>query len=118
MNSKATVTQYCKDVGLRFVTVKPAVYMQNFLGSYLTPRKQQDGSFATFGPVPPESESFLIDMNRDFGMFVRKAIEAPGGEGEIFAYGDVTTYGEIAKTLSAGTFGFHRRFALSMSNGS
>ncbi|KAG8993760.1 hypothetical protein FRB94_006620 [Tulasnella sp. JGI-2019a] len=99
-DSKAAVTQYCKDIGVPSVTVKPAVYMSNYLGSYLSPRKQPDGSFATVGPVPPESEWFLIDTDRDFGLFVRKAIELRESGLEISAYGEATTHERIAKTLS------------------
>ncbi|KAG8856021.1 hypothetical protein FRB96_006588 [Tulasnella sp. 330] len=97
-DAKAEVTEYAKQIGLHFVNVEPAGYMQNYL-TFTAPRKQADGSYVIASPAPAESIRALVDTNEDYGIFVRKAIETPGAS-EIYAYGEEISNADIAKQLS------------------
>jgi len=99
-DGKAEVTQYCKDIGIPFVNVEAAGYMQNYL-SFSAPRKQADGSFTFFAPTSPDSSARLIDTDGDYGLWVRKAIEEwPAGSSEILTCADTLTRAQIAETIA------------------
>ncbi|KAG8883561.1 hypothetical protein FRB98_003059 [Tulasnella sp. 332] len=99
-DGKAEVTQYCRDIGIPFVNVEAAGYMQNYL-AHEAPRKQPDGFFVISAPRSSEGVAHLIDTNCDYGLWVRKAIEEwPGGESELLACADTLTPAELVSILS------------------
>ncbi|KAG8856022.1 hypothetical protein FRB96_006589 [Tulasnella sp. 330] len=97
-DAKAEVTEYAKQIGLAFVNVEAAGYMQNY-STFAAPRKQADGTYLLATPAPADSIIALIDTNEDYGLFVRKAIENPGAS-EIYAYAEEITHANAAKQLS------------------
>ncbi|KAG8889480.1 hypothetical protein FRB98_004165 [Tulasnella sp. 332] len=98
-DSKAIVTAYAKHVGLPFASVEAGVYMTNYV-AVAPPKKQADGSYAIILPVAPDCVAPLIDTANDYGLFVREAIESPKGhQTEIFAYSEMLSYADVAKTL-------------------
>ncbi|KAG9003537.1 hypothetical protein FRB94_003057 [Tulasnella sp. JGI-2019a] len=105
-DGKEEVTEYAKSLGgVPVVDVQAGVYMQNFK-SMMAPKKRSDGSFAIIGVGPAETTYPLIDAERDYGLFVRKAIESPTSYpafSAIYAYGEKISKGQIAKVLSQAT---------------
>jgi hypothetical protein len=72
----------------------------------MPPRKQEDGSFAFFGPMRGDIKLPLIDIERDYGTFVRAAIEERegiwGNDGEVLTWGEMISLDEVAKTVGEG----------------
>ncbi|KAG9032868.1 hypothetical protein FRB95_000883 [Tulasnella sp. JGI-2019a] len=104
-DGKAVVTAYALEVEVPLANVQAGTYMSNYLGMNL-PKKQDDGSYALYGPATPDSVAPFLDTARDYGLFVRKAIESPRDASsgvDIFAYGEVTSYTNIAKQLGEST---------------
>lgn len=97
-DGKAQVTEYAKEIGLPFVNVTAGAYMQNY-STWITPVKQPDGTYIIGSPAPPTAVVPLVDTSRDYGLFVRKAIESPGPE-EIYAYAEYLSHAEIAAILA------------------
>jgi len=97
---KEEVIEYGKASGLTFVSVEPAVFMDNFTATEI-PKKQADGSYIMYGVAAPEGVNALIDVKHDYGLFVRKAIEAPG-DAEIYAYSELISWADMAKQFSEG----------------
>ena len=77
--------------------------MQNYTGR-TAPRKQDDGSFIIFSAAKPDAPLPVIDTNKDYGLFVRKAIEQSSLESGtvIHAYSELQTYNDLAHILSEG----------------
>lgn len=96
-DAKAEVTAHAKAIGVPFVNVSAATYMQTYLET-LAPRKQADGSYLMATVGAPSSTLPLIDV-QDYGLFVRKALETPGDQ-EIFAYGEVISLGQVTEQLA------------------
>ncbi|KAG9001768.1 hypothetical protein FRB93_011973 [Tulasnella sp. JGI-2019a] len=107
-DGKAAVTAYALEVGIPLANVEAAVYMSNYLAlsPYLemaAPSKQDDGSYAIYGPNPPNSVAHFVDVAHDYGLFVRKAIESPRDASsgvDVFAYGEVISFANLVKQLS------------------
>lgn len=105
-DGKAAVTAYGKSLGVPFVNVEAGMYMSNFI-TMGAPKNLGNGTFAMFGPNPPESLTSLIDIEHDYGRFVREAIESYQADGtlqEILGNGDVISFGDIAKEVAEGEF--------------
>ncbi|KAF8197705.1 hypothetical protein K438DRAFT_1967266 [Mycena galopus ATCC 62051] len=62
----------------------------NFLAGFGLLMKQADGSFVLAWPVGPTTVVPLIDADRDYGIFVRHALELPAfpDGGQFMAYGE------------------------------
>lgn len=102
-DAKAEITQHAKDIGVPFVDIQAGGYMENYL-AFFAPKKQADGSYALTGISPSTASMPLIDAHRDYGLFVRKAIEVTGlEEPDIYAHSEVLTYAEIAEQWSKST---------------
>ncbi|KAG8986478.1 hypothetical protein FRB95_007856 [Tulasnella sp. JGI-2019a] len=100
---KQEVTQYLRASCLHFVSVEPGSFMENYT-THSAPKKHADGeSFVIYGVNPPDSVVPLINTKHDYGLFVRKAIEAPGKQDEIFAHGEVISLAAMAERLSETT---------------
>ncbi|KAG8859563.1 hypothetical protein FRB96_004447 [Tulasnella sp. 330] len=106
LDSKAVVTAYAKEVtksgGMRFINVMAGLYMTNFsIPSIATPKKEHDGTFVLKLPVPADGVAPVIDTARDYGLFVRRAIEGSYENGQdVYAYGEIISYGDMAKQMS------------------
>ncbi|KAG8859536.1 hypothetical protein FRB96_004420 [Tulasnella sp. 330] len=105
---KASVTEYAKTVGIPAIAdVQAGMYMENYLGqgALALVKKQGDGSYAISNPADPESTVPLINTTHDYGLFVRKVIEAPTHEPftSVYSYSEVLSQKEIARQLTEGT---------------
>lgn len=106
LNSKAAVTAYGKDItsnrGMRFINVMAGLYMSNFSSpAVATPKKQEDGTFVLAMPVPVDSVVPAINTARDYGLFVRRAIEGSYEHGQdVYAYGEIISYRDIVRQMS------------------
>jgi len=101
-DSKATVHKYAIDIGIPIVDVQPAMYMENYL-TMMPPRKQDDGTYLFALPVDPKNKLSLIHCARDYGAYVRGAIESEMTSGKVLACGDEITPSELAELWSKGT---------------
>jgi len=99
---KGIVTAYGRETaaahGIRFVNVEAGLYMSNYV-AMMPPQKQEDGSYVYALPVPVESTSPLLDTVSDYGLFVRKAMEASEMQ-NIYAYGEELSYADLVKQMS------------------
>jgi uncharacterized protein YbjT (DUF2867 family) len=100
-DGKAAVTAYGRQSGVPFVDVQAGLYASNFTNA-LVPRKAADGSYELALPFGPETVIPVIDMESDYGMFVRQAIESPavGPGSEILTCGELISLGDMFKQLS------------------
>ncbi|KAJ6476367.1 NAD(P)-binding protein [Mycena sanguinolenta] len=100
---KAQVSDYGRASGVPFVEVQAGFYATNLLGNvppWLT--KTLDGTHVLAWPVRPNTIISVIDMEHDFGLYVRSALELP-----VFPHGSVVrttsediTVEEMARQLS------------------
>ncbi|KAG9027951.1 hypothetical protein FRB95_007028 [Tulasnella sp. JGI-2019a] len=102
LDGKAEVTKYARStipVGgpTRFLNIIAGLYNTNFTTPLALPRKQADGSFVIGLPAPADSVVPSIDTARDYGLFVRKAIEEEVDP----SVKDVGAYGEFISQPTA-----------------
>ncbi|KAG9004159.1 hypothetical protein FRB94_002642 [Tulasnella sp. JGI-2019a] len=96
---KNEITKYARASGIPIVVnVIIAMFMENFK-NVAAPKKQADGSYAVFCVNPPETLVQLIYTSRDYGLYVQRAIEAPGKH-EMYAYTEMLSWEEMCKQLS------------------
>ncbi|KAF7326373.1 NmrA domain-containing protein [Mycena venus] len=107
-DGKAVVTEYARQSGLPFVDVQAGYYASNLLipsgklGSALV--KQTDGSFAMRLPVKPTTSLPVLDAGHDYGLYVRRALEAPTfPDGSEVRTGEYITLEDMALQLSQAT---------------
>ncbi|EMT69658.1 NAD(P)-binding protein [Fusarium oxysporum II5] len=105
-DSKAAISDHARAIGVPFVDIHAAGYMNNFT-TFSRPRPVGDGSYVIDGTWPADMKMPLLDTYHDFGLFVRLAIESDEfnkGEGKvIWAYGDIVTVEDQVKVLSETT---------------
>ncbi|KAJ7184431.1 NAD(P)-binding protein [Mycena filopes] len=101
-DNKAAVTAYARASGVPFVDVQAGVYTTNFLGPLSGLRKQADGSYALEWAVKPETVVPVLDIARDYGRFVRRALEAPvfPAGSEVLTSSEDITAGELIRQLA------------------
>ena len=106
-DGKAAVTAYGRKSGVPFVDVKAGSYANN-LETYFVPQKQADGSYEVALPIHRDVALPLINMDSDYGLFVREAIEWPvfRAGSEILTCGESISMGDMLKQL--GESKFHR----------
>lgn len=99
-DEKDEITAYAKSVNIPFINVQAGAFMSNYITNY-PPRKLPDGSFAIFAVGAPDALVPLIDTKKDYGVFVRKAIEQPLESGTVIhAYSELLNHNDITRTLS------------------
>ncbi|KAJ7162696.1 NAD(P)-binding protein [Mycena crocata] len=104
-DSKAVVTAYGRACGVPFVDVQAGLYTTNFFNIPAWLLKQAEGSFAISWPVKPSMLWPIIDAARDYGLFVRAALEAevfPDG-GEVVAHGEMISSEGMAAQIAQTT---------------
>lgn len=80
--------------------------MTNLLNPRSGPKKLEDGSYLWEQPSDANYKLPYTDMEHDYGLFVRYAIESPEystGGGTIHTYGEFIRPSEVAATLERGT---------------
>ncbi|KAJ7154863.1 NAD(P)-binding protein [Mycena crocata] len=110
-DSKARVTTHGRACGVPFVDVQAGFYTTNFglmSGAWMQKQPTSDGEGETYAISFPVQGSMLfpiIDTPGDYGLFVRKAIEAevfPDG-GEVVAHGERISGEEMARQVAEAT---------------
>ncbi|KAG8999895.1 hypothetical protein FRB94_005785 [Tulasnella sp. JGI-2019a] len=101
-DSKAEITEYLRASGVPFSLVPAACYLSNYYGGGpLALTKQPDGSYLMRRPCSPKTLEPIIDIPRDYGMYVRAAIENPGmGPGSEVLTGTLISYEDQLANLS------------------
>ncbi|KAJ7785222.1 NAD(P)-binding protein [Mycena maculata] len=102
---KAVVTEYGRQSGVPFVDVQAGWYGTNFLNTPGMIMKHEDGSFVILWPIQPTTLVPFIDAVRDYGLFVRYALELPvfPDGSELVAHGENISITDLASQLSQGT---------------
>ncbi|KAF7320831.1 NmrA domain-containing protein [Mycena chlorophos] len=102
---QAVVTEYGNQSGVPLVNICAGFYAQNLSGAHGLISKRDDGAHEISWNVRPETMVPLIDIEKDYGMFVRKAIEAkvfPNGQ-DVNTTSEDISVGDLVKQLSEGT---------------
>ncbi|KAF7322758.1 hypothetical protein HMN09_00054800 [Mycena chlorophos] len=89
--SKARVTKYGFASGVPFVDIQAAGYT-NVVATLAKPTKVGEAKWVQFSPMRADAKVPIIDAERDYGLWVRKAIEAdefPNGQ----------TWGAVGETI-------------------
>ncbi|KAJ7172905.1 NAD(P)-binding protein [Mycena crocata] len=101
-DGKAAVTEYARQSGVPFVDVQAGFYGSNFLTMVA---KQSDGTFTIEWAVKPTTVMPIIDVEHDYGLFVRRVLELPvfpDGTAVYTSSEDISVE-DIASQLSAAT---------------
>ncbi|KAJ7657810.1 NAD(P)-binding protein [Mycena polygramma] len=103
---KAEIADYGRASGVPFANVQAGFYASNFLGTgSSTLRKESDGTYAIAWATRPTMLLPLIDIEHDYGLFVRRVLELPvfPNGAEVYTSSEDITVEEIARQLSEGT---------------
>ncbi|KAF7345038.1 NmrA domain-containing protein [Mycena venus] len=76
-DGKAAITDYGRASGVPFVDVQAGWYTSNLLANPALLAKQPDGTYALPWSVRPTTLLPMIDMENDYGLYVRKVLEQP-----------------------------------------
>ncbi|KAJ7817556.1 NAD(P)-binding protein [Mycena olivaceomarginata] len=104
-DGKALVTEYGRASGVPFVDVQAGFYATNLLGSLPLLAKQPDGTYALSFAFSPRTVMPIIDMENDYGLYVRRVLEMPvfPDGTEVYTASEDITAEEMARQLSQGT---------------
>ncbi|KAF7288784.1 hypothetical protein MIND_01424200 [Mycena indigotica] len=91
--SKVLVSEYGRASGVPFVVLQAGGYASNMC-TIMRPRKVAPDVWAVSLPISPSARIPLIDAHHDYGLFVRKAIEAT-------VFPDKQTWAVFAEMLSS-----------------
>ena len=111
--SKWQVTLYgrkrFRGTGVAFINVDAGAYASNFtneMRALFAPQPKGDGTYVLKSPVSANVKMPIIDMENDYGLFVRHAIEsneyAQGGE--ILTASEMITLSDLVRQLSDGVY--------------
>jgi len=100
-DGKAAVTVYGRKSGVPFVDVQAGMYANNIV-THFVPQKQADGSYEVALPIHRDVNLPIIDMESDYGLFVREAIESAvfNAGSEILTCGESISMGDMVKQLA------------------
>jgi uncharacterized protein YbjT (DUF2867 family) len=103
-DSKAEITAYARASGIPLAVVQAGYYATNIFDAIPYALKAQtDGSFVFSMPMAGRTRVPLIDVERDYGLYVRAAIESPSlGAGSEVLSGRMISFEEIIAQLSDG----------------
>ncbi|KAF7974014.1 hypothetical protein HWV62_13521 [Athelia sp. TMB] len=105
---KAELAEHARSLGIPLVEVIPAAFFENNLTN--PPKKQPNGTYAFAFPGDPSHNYQHFNCARDYGTFVRGAIESDvAAGGEVYAYSENMTFEEMAKQWGE-TTGHHAAF--------
>ncbi|KAJ7863238.1 NAD(P)-binding protein [Mycena leptocephala] len=101
-DGKAVVTEYGRASGVPFVDVQAGFYASNFLANPTMLAKQSDGTYAISWAVRPTTVIPIIDIENDYGLYVRRVLESPvfPDGTEVYTASEDITVEEIARQLS------------------
>ncbi|KAF8212784.1 hypothetical protein K438DRAFT_2167707 [Mycena galopus ATCC 62051] len=100
--SKATITDYARASGIPLAIVQAGYYTGNLFDTATFGLKpQSDGSFVYSLPMAGSTRVPLIDVESDYGLYVRAAIESPElGAGSELLSGRLTSIDELISGLA------------------
>ncbi|KAJ6485615.1 NAD(P)-binding protein [Mycena sanguinolenta] len=101
-DGKADVTEYGRASGVPFVDVQAGLYAANFLGIPPMVTKQPDGTYAIAWSIRPDTVLPIIDIEHDYGLYVRRVLEQPvfPDGASVYTTSENITVVEIARQLS------------------
>ncbi|KAJ6490211.1 NAD(P)-binding protein [Mycena vitilis] len=105
-DGKAEVTDYGRASGVPFANVQAGFYASNFLGTDMPMiKKESDDTYAIAWATRPTVLVPLIDIEHDYGLFVREVLERPTfpDGAEVYTASEDITVEELARQLSEGT---------------
>ncbi|KAJ7185111.1 NAD(P)-binding protein [Mycena haematopus] len=104
-DGKALVTEHGRASGVPFVTVQAGLYASSYLNNPLMLARQPDGTHAIQWVVGPKTVVPIIDMQNDYGLYVRRVLETPVfSDGlDVYTGGEEITGEEMARQLSEAT---------------
>ncbi|KAJ7657808.1 NAD(P)-binding protein [Mycena polygramma] len=105
-DGKAEVTDYGRASGVPFANVQAGFYAANFVGTGMPMiRKESDVTYAIAWATRPTMVVPLIDIEHDYGLFVREVLERPvfPDGAEVYTTSEDITAEEMARQLSEGT---------------
>jgi hypothetical protein len=104
-DAKGEVTEYAKKSGVPLSVVQAGYYAINIFEASYALKKQSDGSYVFGLPIPATVQVPVIDVEHDYGIYVRAAIENPVlGAGSEVQSGKLISFGEMVTKLSEGAF--------------
>jgi hypothetical protein len=104
-DNKTLIAEYGRASGIPFVDIQAGFYASNLVGYFPLLAKQPDGTYALTCAVKPTTVFPVIDMEKDYGLYVRRVLEMsvfPDGL-ELYTSGEDITAEEMARQLSQGT---------------
>ncbi|KAF7345405.1 NmrA domain-containing protein [Mycena venus] len=101
-DGKAVVTEYGRASGVPFVDVQAGLYATNILANPILLGKQPDGTYAIAWAVRPTTVLPIIDMDHDYGLYVRRVLELPvfPDGSEVYTSSEDITVEEMARQLT------------------
>lgn len=116
-DGKAAITKYAQSSGLPMVVVQAGFYSSNLLVS-VKPEAQPDGSYILALPVPDTTVWPVIWMEKDYGLFVRAAMESPEIKlgSELLSSGEMISIRDVLSQMSEGLY-FHQSQRFSDTHG-
>ncbi|KAK7036128.1 NmrA domain-containing protein [Favolaschia claudopus] len=104
-DGKAEVAEYGRASGVPFVDVQAGFYNDNFLSEGLQlVTKNSDGTFILSSVIKPSAVIPLIDVEKDYGLYVCQVLEAPifPDGSVVYARSEDLSMEEVARQLSEG----------------
>lgn len=103
-DSKAVVTAYAKSSNIPLAIVQAGYYATNIFDAVpFALKPQPDGSYTFRLPMAGTTRVPLIDVEADYGLYVRAAIESPAPAGSEILSGRLISMNEIIAQLAEGT---------------
>lgn len=102
-DAKYDIVQYAKVLGVPYVDVQAAAYMNN-ITTFMRPAPLGDGTYVVRGIWTPGAKLPYVDTLHDYGLFVRLAIESDEfnrGDGKaLSAWSEWVSFEDLCKTVS------------------
>ncbi|KAJ6480470.1 NAD(P)-binding protein [Mycena vitilis] len=104
-DSKSTISDYARASGIPLAIVQAGYYTTNVLSSVqYTLQPQADGSFLYRLPMAGSARVPLIDIESDYGLYVRAAIESPTlGAGSELLSGQLISLDDLIAEIAKAT---------------
>ncbi|KAJ6529666.1 NAD(P)-binding protein [Mycena capillaripes] len=101
-DGKAVVTEYGRASGVPFVDVQAGFYAANFLNNSAMLQKQSEGTYAIAWAVRPTTVMPIIDIEYDYGLYVRRVLELPvfSDGTNVYTTSEDITLEDMARQLS------------------
>lgn len=105
-DAKYRIGEYLASSSIPHALVSPASFVSNMIGTRpAAPEKVGEGEYVLAMPASGKTVIPMMNVRRDFGAYVRAAIENPGmGAGSELLSGSPTTFEEMATALSECAF--------------